>query len=95
MTARQPRRTRRRSAPATTLPRPSAVASDTDADDVLEASGPVAAAAARRSTRRNQFRHREHHVEKDYSYVHKDLLTVLGIGVVCVGFIIGMSFFVG
>ena len=92
MTARQPRRTRRRSAPATTLPRPSAVTSD--AEDVLEASSPVAAAAAARSTRRTQFRRREHHVEKDYSYVHKDLLTVLGIGVVCVGFIIGMSFFV-
>lgn len=93
MTARQPRRARRRSAPATTLPRPSAVAPDSD---VLEAGDPVAAAAAaRRSTRRTQFRHREHHVEKDYSYVHKDLLTVLGIGVVCAGFIIGMSFFVG
>lgn len=90
MTARQPRRTRRRAAPATTLPRPSASPADeTDAAEATEVQS-----SARRSGRR-QFRHREHHVVKDYSYVHKDLLLVLGIGVVCIGFIIGMSFFVG
>ena len=38
--------------------------------------------------------HREHHVTKDYSHVHRDLLTVLGIGVVVIGFIVGMSFIV-
>ncbi|MCZ2108989.1 MAG: hypothetical protein LC118_05390 [Dehalococcoidia bacterium] len=93
MTARQPRRARRRSAPATTLPRPSAVAPDSD--DAIEAGDTFATPTARRSTRRTQFRHREHHVEKDYSYVHKDLLAVLGIGIVCIAFILGMSFFVG
>ena len=38
--------------------------------------------------------HREHHVTRDYSYVHRDLLTVLGVGVVVLGFIVGMSYVV-
>jgi hypothetical protein len=39
-------------------------------------------------------RHREHHVTKDYSHVHKDLVTVLGIGIVVLAFIFGMSYLV-
>jgi hypothetical protein len=37
-------------------------------------------------------RHREHHVTNDYSYVHRDLLTVLGVGGIVVAFIVAMSF---
>lgn len=82
MTARQPRRARRRAAPATSLPRPTPAG--------LE-SGPPESAAARAAAARH---HREHHVTKDYSHVHRDLLTVLAIGVVVIAFIVGMSFVV-
>jgi len=82
MTARQPRRTRRRAAPATTLPRP------------LEAMPDVVNAEPRAATRPSAGRGREHHVTNDYSYIHKDLLTVSAVGVVVVAFIIGMSFLV-
>ncbi len=80
MTARQPRRTRRRSAPAVALPRPVA--------------GPDSngAAPAASSTARRVVSHREHHVTQDYSYVHKDLITVAFVGVVVIAFIIAMSF---
>ena len=44
-------------------------------------------AATRRTTA-----HRQHHVTTDYGYIHKDLLTVAGVGVVVIGFIVGMSF---
>ena len=49
--------------------------------------------AARRSGATTRH-HREHHVTKDYSHVHKDLLTVLGVGIVVLAFIFGMSFVV-
>lgn len=49
-------------------------------------------APVRQSARRAPASHRDHHVTTDYSYVHKDLLTILGVGVVTVAFIIGMSF---
>jgi hypothetical protein len=82
MTARQPRRTRRRvAAPATPLPRPIALDDD-------------AASAPERASRRTPGHHREHHVTKDYSHVHRDLLTVLGVGIVVIAFIVGMSFVV-
>lgn len=82
MTARQPRRARRRvTAPAATLPRPTAIDSE-------------AALAPDRGSRRTPGHHREHHVTKDYSHVHRDLLTVLGVGIVVIGFIVGMSFVV-
>jgi hypothetical protein len=82
MTARQPRRTRRRvAAPAAALPRPSA----------LDSEVPT---SPERAARRTPAHHREHHVTKDYSHVHRDLLTVLGVGIVVIGFIVGMSFVV-
>jgi hypothetical protein len=81
MTARQPRRTRRRVAPAAALPRP--------------VGGPVSeqdarAQAARRGT--SALHHREHHVTRDYSHVHKDLITVSVVGTAVLAFILGMSF---
>ncbi|MBI5947582.1 MAG: hypothetical protein HY875_05560 [Chloroflexi bacterium] len=78
MTARQPRRTRRRAAPPTALPRPSA-----------SLDSP---AAASRVSRRS-LGHREHHVTTDYRYVINDLMTVAVVGGVAVAFIVGMSFF--
>ena len=51
-----------------------------------------APAPARTAPRRTLPSHREHHVTTDYGYVHKDLLTVLGVGIVTIAFIIGMSF---
>ncbi len=80
MTARQPRRTRRRTLPPSALPRPSA---------------PLAATAAGESAhgqRRTPARHREHHVTRDYRYVHTDLLTIAAVGVVVIAFIVAMSF---
>lgn len=82
MTARQPRRARRRTTPAASLPRPTAVGGEANVTE---------SAAARAAATRH---HREHHVTKDYGYIHRDLLTVAGIGVVVIAFIIGMSFVV-
>jgi hypothetical protein len=83
MTARQPRRPRRRlTAPAAALPRP---VTGMDADQQAERS---------RELRRAPARHREHHVTRDYSHVKKDLLTILVVGLGVVGFIVGMSFYV-
>jgi hypothetical protein len=81
MTARQPRRTRRRVAPASSLPRP------LSAEDT--AAGRTQARGAAPT-----LGHRAHHVTKDYSHVHKDLVTVAVVGVAVVAFIVGMSFVV-
>lgn len=91
MTARQPRRTRRRLAPANSLPRPVATsgAATAEADDEVSASR---ATAEHPLVRRYEVHHREHHVTKDYSYVHRDLLTVVGFGAIVIAFIVGMSF---
>lgn len=80
MTARQPRRTRRRAAPAASLPRP--------------VGGLDAAQQDQRSQsirRGPNLRHREHHVTKDYSHVTKDLVTVSIVGTIVLGFILAMS----
>ncbi|MGI8926702.1 MAG: hypothetical protein ACR2HN_08685 [Tepidiformaceae bacterium] len=79
MTARQPRRTRRRQAPAATLPRPIAGA-------------PLEPGASPRPIRGGTVRHRQHHVTTDYGYVHRDLLAVAGIGSAVIAFIVAMSF---
>jgi len=84
MTARQPRRARRRVAPAGSLPRPVTNVDDSDESDHS------------RTVRRNAalLHHREHHVTKDYSHVHRDLLTVAVVGTVVMGFIVLMNFVV-
>lgn len=83
MTARQPRRPRRRvAAPAATLPRP---VTGMDAAQQAERS---------RQLRKTPAHHREHHVTRDYSHVKKDMVTILVVGTGVVGFIIGMSFYV-
>lgn len=88
MTARQPRRTRRRALPANTLPRPTAGAvAEAEPEDVEEAPATVG-----RTSRRSAVHHREHHVTRDYSYVHRDLITVSIIGVFVIAFIVGMSY---
>lgn len=90
MTARQPRRARRRVVPASTLPRPVAgTALDHPAEPI------AAASSAQRATRRPSSRGREHHVTTDYRYVHTDLYTIAGVGLVVIAFIVAMSFFVG
>ena len=81
MTARQPRRARRRIAPASSLPRP------LTAED--SAAGRTQARGAAPS-----LHHRTHHVTKDYSHVHKDLVTVAVVGAAVIAFIVGMSFVV-
>ncbi len=86
MTARQPRRTQRRSIPSAALPRPVAGEGEQLAAVATET-------ASARATRRGPAA-RAHHVTNDYSYVRTDLLTVAAIGVVVVGFILGMSFLI-
>jgi hypothetical protein len=82
MTARQPRRTRRRAAPAASLPRPVAGAE-------VQQDG----RAPQRRTATN-LHHREHHVTKDYSHVTRDLITVTVFGTAVLAFIVAMSFVV-
>ena len=103
MTARSPRRTRRQAVPAAALPRPLAGSEPPDlivrtADATPRPEGApridaglqaVAGHASRRS-----LGGRAHHVTADYSYVHRDLLTVAAIGAVVLAFIVGMSFVV-
>jgi hypothetical protein len=67
--------------PAVSLPRPTASSSDEQPSE----SG--------RGTRATSGR-REHHVTTDYSYVHRDLITVAVVGVVVIAFIIGMSYLI-
>ncbi|MGH2608084.1 MAG: hypothetical protein ACRDHF_03255 [Tepidiformaceae bacterium] len=83
MATRQPRRTRRRSAPATSLPRPAAAE-----------EGAVAAPRASGS-RRSAAHHRSHHVTTDYRYVRKDLTSIAVIGTIALAFIIGMAIYIG
>lgn len=75
-----PRRTRRRNVPAASLPRPSTEGTE-------ETAGTGSAGSV-------QTGHRQHHVTTDYSYIHRDLITVAVVGLVVVAFIIGMSFVV-
>lgn len=76
MTARQPRRTRRRNVPSESLPRlrPG------------DGSGPASPAV---SATRPQ---RVHHVTEDYSYVRKDIALVAAFTAVTLAFIVAMSF---
>jgi hypothetical protein len=94
MTARQPRRSRRRLAPAAALPRPANNVT-AELEGVVNApttAAPTTAASRGSTARRGQ--PRDHHVTNDYSYVRKDLVTVAAVGVVVVGFIVGMSYVV-
>ncbi len=81
MTARQPRRTRRRIAPAASLPRPLSAEDTAAGRTQARGAAPV-------------LHHRTHHVTKDYSHVHKDLVTVAVVGTAVIGFIVAMSFVV-
>jgi hypothetical protein len=82
MTARQPRRRRRAVPAASTLARP------------VPGMADAPLSSLRGAARRHATRPREHHVTNDYSYVHKDLLTIAVVGVIVVAFILGMSFLV-
>lgn len=79
MTAPNPRRTRRRSVPGTSLPRP------------LRPDESALGQVPKRS-RLPVSGHREHHVTIDYSYVQKDLITVAIVGAVAIAFIVAMAF---
>jgi len=89
MTARQPQRPRRRSArpasstmPQSTMPQPSRQG----------APGAAGPAARPQTARAHVSRMREHHVSKDYGYVHRDLIAIGAIGAAVLAFIVGMSF---
>ena len=84
MATRQPRRTRRRTAPATTLPRPA-----------TSEDGAVAPASSARARRVPGPHHRAHHVTTDYRYVRKDLTAIAVIGSIALAFIFGMAFYIG
>ena len=88
MTARQPRRTRRRVATAA-LPRPAAMAEPMGAAPEPARSTPAAVLAP---VPRRHVPPREHHVERDFGYVRRDLLLVAGVGSVVIAFIVGVSF---
>lgn len=79
MTSPQPRRTRRRTAPATSLPRP-------------VAGEGSALSATHTATVRPGGRTREHHVMDDFTYVRKDLATVAVVGSICLGLVVAVSF---
>jgi hypothetical protein len=79
MTARQPRRTRRRNVPSESLPR------------LRPGEGSGSATPVVSSTRPNQ---RVHHVTEDYSYVRKDMVLVAAFSVLTFAFIVAMSFIV-
>ncbi|WBL35636.1 hypothetical protein O0235_12760 [Tepidiforma flava] len=81
MSTERPRRRRRVDAPASSLPRPAA------------APAGVAAPAARRPQPHHP-QPRAHHVTRDYSYVRRDLLGILVVGLISLGFIGVMSFVV-
>ncbi|MEX0784330.1 MAG: hypothetical protein WD557_16940 [Dehalococcoidia bacterium] len=83
MATRQPRRTRRRSAPATSLPRPTGAEAGT------------AAAGGATQSRRQVGHHRTHHVTTDYRYVRKDLVSIAVIGSIALAFIIAMAIYIG
>lgn len=82
MATRRPQRTRRRTAPAASLPRPLA-------GDSAEATVNTTRSPLRPS------RHRAHHVTTDYRYVRKDLVTIAVVGGVCTAFIFGMALYIG
>lgn len=76
MTARQPRRTRRRNVPSESLPRLRPA----------DGSGPSAPTSATRATQR------VHHVTEDYSYVRRDMMLVAAFSAVTLAFIVVMNF---
>ncbi|MDZ7728539.1 MAG: hypothetical protein U5Q44_10315 [Dehalococcoidia bacterium] len=80
MTARQPRRTRRRNVPGDSLP---GIRSTGRSRERAEGG----AAAHERTLA-------EHHVTNDYRYVRKELAMIAGVTAVTVAFILGMSFIV-
>lgn len=61
---------------------------------------PEAVLTSARQRRRQQprraatFGQRTHHVTNDYSYVHRDLITVAVVGALVIAFIVAMSFVV-
>lgn len=89
MTAPQPRRTRRRSVPAASLPRPVS----SDGLVVHDSEVPAASANAAGAARRGPVG-RQHHVTNDYRYVRTDLVLVASVGAIVVAFVVAMSFLV-
>jgi hypothetical protein len=78
VTSERPRRRRRIDLPAASLPRPTA-----------GAAAPRSAPGRPAPTARPL-----HHVNRDYSYVRRDLLGILVVGLISFGFIGVMSFVV-
>ncbi|HJP41221.1 MAG TPA: hypothetical protein QGF35_05895 [Dehalococcoidia bacterium] len=82
MSRRQPRRSRRRVAPAPSLPRPTG--SETG----------VSSAPERNTETETEARGRAHHVTTDYRYVRTDLIGIVAVGAVAFGFVIAMAFLI-
>jgi hypothetical protein len=81
MTARQPRRTRRRDLPAESLPR-LRPEEERERRRLLRATS---VAGERRHIN-------EHHVVTDYRYVKPELLAITAVTAVTMAFVVGMSF---
>jgi hypothetical protein len=68
-------------------------------DVEVDESGDVTVALpcrTRRAVRRSAtFGQRTHHVTTDYSYVHKDLVTIAAVSLITLAFIISMWLIVG
>ena len=82
MTARRPGRSRRRKAPAPSLPRPSGsevgITPDSRPSDESGAENRI----------------QVHHVTADYGYVKSDLVTIAAVSVVSFGFIFAIALLV-
>ncbi len=89
MATRQPRRTRRRTPPATSLPRP------VPTDPAVPADARAPAARRAPAGRAAPAHHRSHHVTTDYRYVRKDLTGIAVIGSLSLAFIFGMAIYIG
>ncbi|MGD9935035.1 MAG: hypothetical protein AB7T37_15170 [Dehalococcoidia bacterium] len=87
MPARQTRRPRRRTVPASSLPRPDAEAGAPGAsEEHIEAVSVVEPRARRRHAGPT------HHVAQDYRYVRTDLIAVAIVGAISLAFVFGASF---
>lgn len=83
MTARRPRRRRRRDLAASTLPRP--VPGEAMVRPAVEVSRDEPRGRARR----------EHHATTDFRYVRSDLIGIAVVGSITLGFVIAMAIILG
>jgi len=87
MPARQTRRPRRRTIPASSLPRP-----DAETGAAVAAEDPAETIPANEPRARRHHASPTHHVAQDYAYVHTDLIGVAVVGGIAVAFVVAASF---